>query len=134
MQEKPWMGKEVCTLLTDLKDSFAAKWNEHPSFEVMNSEVVTPIIIYFEKRRRGFPAKDILNAVDYFKNINAVGYTFFFRDALPRIAAATQTSAEADALIAAFLEQMLSIITRPIYAHMEQKGLMPAPLDVLEKS
>lgn len=134
MQEKSWMRKEACALLADLNDAFTAKWSEHPSFEVMNSEVVTPIITYLEKRRRGFPTWDILKAVEHFKNINAIGYTFFFRDVLPKIQEVARTSAEADALIAAFLEHVLSIITRPIYAHMEQKGLMPTPLDILEKS
>lgn len=134
MEEKKWMGKEACTLLASISDTFNAKWKGHPSFEVMNSEIITPIIVYLERRRRGFPTKDILGAVDYFKNLNVLGYTFFFREALPKITAVAKTSAEADALIAALLDQMISIITQPIYAHMEQKGLMPSPLDILENS
>jgi hypothetical protein len=130
--EKPWLDEDAKRLMASLKEIALAQWSGYYSFEVLDHEIIGAALAYLEKRRRSFTAKDIIASVDHNKSRNTIGYTFFFREILPKIFVFARTDDEADALVMILLEEMLAVIAQPIYETMKKKGLMPRNINMCE--
>jgi len=120
--EKPWLTEDAKNLMAGLKEIALAQWSGYYSFEVLDHELISAALAYLEKRRRRLSTQDIIAFVEHYKNNNAIGYTFFFREILPKIFVFAKSDDEVDALVMMLLEDMFAIVAQPIYEAMEKKG------------
>lgn len=122
--EKRWLGGGGKMLMVGLRDEILFQCKKH-SASYTAQDFCMAMSSYFKDRKSGLSAKNIERPKKTArrKGESPASY-FFFRDILHEIIRFSRTDAEADALVMVLFEKILETISRPIYAHMEQKGLM----------
>ncbi len=118
-----------------IKSFHHSKENHGIPLHLFHLDFMKRILTYFAERQEGYTVEEIM--IGPFGSAPAPAYGGggeFIYGVFPMISAFKRTDAEADALVMVLFEEILKLISQPIYARMETRGLLSPNIDIFGRN